>query len=82
MLLSTDIWVGSLIRRAEFGGALPWWRTRATRARGAREGAEPLGRHRQLYSDATRGNGERIWMQPAASTDEGDLDGYVERGAN
>ena len=50
MLLSTEVWVFALIRRAELAGA-------------------------------TRGDGERVWMQPAPSTAEADLDVYVERAA-
>ena len=33
----------------------------------------------RLDAEATRGDGERIWMQPKASVEEGDLDAYVER---
>lgn len=33
----------------------------------------------RLYSEATRGDGERVWMQPVASNEEFDLDAYAER---
>jgi hypothetical protein len=33
----------------------------------------------RLYAEATRGDGERVWMRPAASEDEPDLDRYLER---
>lgn len=33
----------------------------------------------RLYSEATRGDGERVWMQPVASNEEVDLDAYAER---
>ena len=33
----------------------------------------------RLYSEATRGDGERFWMQPVASNDEADLDAYAQR---
>ena len=33
----------------------------------------------RLYSEATRGDGERVWMQPVASNEEADLDAYAER---
>ena len=32
----------------------------------------------RLYAEATRGDGERVWMQPAAGS-EADLDAYLER---
>jgi len=83
MLLSTDIWVGALIRRAELGGAF------ATVARkgDSRAGAvlvKVIDRRAgttRLYSEAMRGDGERFWMQPVRSTLEADLDAYVERAA-
>ena len=81
MLLSTDIWVGALIRRAELGGAF------ATVARkgDARAGAvlvktyNPLDRSTVVYAEAFRGDGERVWMQPKATHEEPDLDAYIER---
>jgi len=33
----------------------------------------------RLYSEATRGDGERVWMQPVNSRAEADLDAYVDR---
>jgi hypothetical protein len=33
----------------------------------------------RLYAEATRLDGERIWMEPAASQSEPDLDRYIER---
>ncbi len=79
--MSTDIWVGALIRRAELGGAF------ATVARKGdpRAGAvlvKTLNRltgETSLYAEAFRGDGERVWMQPRASHVEGELDGYVEK---
>lgn len=81
MLLSTDIWVGALIRRAEQGGAFPVVARKGDPRAGAvlvkvvdrRAGVT------RLYSEATRGDGERIWMQPVASQAEADLDAYIER---
>jgi len=83
MLLSTDIWVGALIRRAEIGGAFAV----VVRKGDPRAGAvlvKVLNRSdgtARLYSEATRGDGERVWMQPAASEQEPDLDRYIERAA-
>ncbi len=81
MLLSSDIWVGALIRRAELGGAF------ATVARKGdpRAGAvlvKAVNRRAgtaTLYSEATRGDGERVWMQPVKSHAESELDAYIAR---
>jgi hypothetical protein len=35
----------------------------------------------RLYAEATRGDGDRVWMEPVASNQEPDLDRYVERAA-
>jgi hypothetical protein len=35
----------------------------------------------RLLAEATRGDGERVWMQPTLAAEEGALDGYVERAA-
>jgi hypothetical protein len=81
MLLSTDIWVSALIRRAELGGGFGV----VTKKGDPRAGAvlvKVLNRTdgtARLYSEATRMDGERIWMQPALSTEEPDLDRYIER---
>lgn len=81
MLLSTDVWVGALIRRAELGGAF----ATVMRKGDARAGAvlvkafNSRTREARVYSEAFRGDGERVWMQPHASHVEGELDRYVER---
>ena len=83
MLLSTDIWVGALIRRAELGGAFAM----VVRKGDPRAGAvlvkvvDRRARTVKLYAEATRGDGERVWMQPIAATAEPDLDAYIERAA-
>jgi hypothetical protein len=81
MLLSTDVWVGALIRRAELGGAFAVVARKGDPRAGAvlvktvnrREGRAAL------YSEAFRGDGERVWMAPTASQEEPDLDRYIER---
>ncbi len=81
MLLSTDFWVGALIRRAELGGAYATVVRKGDLRAGAvlvktvnrREGAS------LLYAEAFRGDGERVWMNPTASHEEPDLDRYIER---
>ena len=81
MLLSTDIWAGALIRRAELGGAFAM----VVRKGDARAGAvlvkvvDRRAGTTRLYAEATKGDGERVWMQPTAATGEADLDAYIER---
>ena len=82
-MLSTDVWVFALIRRAELGGAF----AAIVRRGDARAGSvfvKVLHRREtiaHLYSEATRGDGERIWMEPVLATDEPTLDAYLERAA-
>ncbi len=81
MLLATYIWVTALIRRAEQGGAFAV----VARKGDARAGAvlvkvlNTAERSTRLYAEATRMDGEPVWMQPARSTEERDLDSYIER---
>ena len=81
LLLSTDIWVAALIRRAEQGGAYPM----VIRKGDARAGSvlvKVLNRREgmaRLLAEATRGDGERVWMQPVGSYEESDLDAYIAR---
>lgn len=82
-MLSTDVWVFALIRRAELGGAF----AAIVRRGDARAGSvfvKVLHRRENiahLYSEATRGDGERVWMEPVLATDEPTLDAYLERAA-
>ena len=81
MLLATDLWAGALIRRAELSGAFAV----VARKGDARAGAVLVkvlnrsDRTARLYAEATRMDGERVWMQPAATTEEFELDRYIER---
>ncbi len=83
LILSTDIWVSALIRRAEQGGAF----AAVIRKGDARAGAvlvkvvDRRAGEARLYAEAVRGDGQTVWMQPVASSGEGDLDAYVERAA-
>lgn len=83
MLLQTDLWVGALIRRAQLGGAFPI----VARKGDARAGAvlvKVVNRSdgtARLYAEATRMEGEPVWMQPAKSDQEPELDRYIERAA-
>jgi hypothetical protein len=81
LLLSTDIWVAALIRRAELAGAFAM----VLRKGDARAGAvlvKLVNRRAgttRLLAEATRGDGERVWMRPVRAAEEQDLDAYVER---
>lgn len=81
MLLSSDLWVSALIRRAELAGAF------ATVARkgDTRAGTvivkafDTSSRRARLYSEAFGPDGERLWMQPVESEFESELDAYIQR---
>src|SRR5580693_3532188 len=81
LLLSTDIWVAALIRRVELGGGFAM----VLRKGDARAGAvliKLVNRRAgttRLLAEATRGDGERIWMRPVRSSDEQGLEAYIER---
>ena len=81
MLLSTDVWVGALIRRAEQGGAFAM----VARKGDARAGTvlvkvvDRRAGEARLYVEAFRGEGERVWMQPRPGVGEAELDAYAER---
>ena len=83
MILSTDIWVSALIRRAETAGAF----ATVVRKGDPRAGAvlvKVLDRREgrvRLYAEATRVDGDRVWMRPARAEAEKELDAYIERAA-
>jgi hypothetical protein len=83
MLLATDLWVAALIRRVEQGGAF----ATVVRKGDARAGTvlvkavDLRNRTARLFAEAFGATGDRIWMEPVASTEEAALDAYVERAA-
>ena len=83
MLLSTDLWVQALIRRAGMAGAFAV----VARKGDPRAGAvlvKVVDRRRgtaRLYAEAVRADGEQVWMRPAQTEDEAALDSYVARAA-
>ena len=79
MQLDTSIWVYALIRRAQLGGAFATVGRRGDSRGGAvlvklvnRRAGET-----RLYAQATRLDGEQVWMQPVLSTDEAELDAFI-----
>lgn len=81
MLLSTDVWVAALIRRAELGGAF----ATVGRKGDARAGGvlvkvfDTAARRARIYTEAFGPDGERLWIQPVESEAESDIDDYVAR---
>jgi hypothetical protein len=81
--LGSDIWVYALVRRVELAGAFAM----ILRKGDARAGAvlvKALDRRNNaahLYAEATRGDGETVWMQPLEATDEPAIDAYIARAA-
>jgi len=83
MILSTDVWAAALIRRAELSGGFGVKPDGLVREidRLDQDRAGPriaLARH---DAEATRGDGERIWMRPTMATEEPEVDAYVARAA-
>lgn len=81
LLLSTDVWVSALIRRAELDGAF---------ATVVRKGDQRAGdvvikayntseRTARLFSQSLDMQGQPLWIQPVASEMESELDAYLER---
>lgn len=79
--LSTDVWVGALIRRAELGGAFAMVLRKGDPRAGAVlvKAVDRRADVARLYAEAVRGEGERVWMEPALTDAEAALDAYVER---
>lgn len=81
LLLSSDLWVSALIRRAEIGGA----NAVVVRKGDARAGTvivkayDTSNRKARLYSEAFGSEGERLWIQPVSSEFESELDAYIQR---
>jgi hypothetical protein len=83
MLLASDIWVSALIRRVELAGAFATVARRGDASAGAvlvktidRRTGEA-----RLYAEATRAEGEPIWMEPHPDAPEAELDAYATRAA-
>jgi hypothetical protein len=81
--LSTEVWVMALIRRANLAGAAATVARKGDLRAGAvvvrtfdRQSGEA-----RLFSEAVRGSGERVWMQPRPGAGEAELEAYVERQA-
>lgn len=83
MRLSTDIWAGALIRRAQLAGAFATVVRKGDEHGGAVmvKSYNPRTRQARLYAQALGGDGEPVWMQPRPGDGEAELDAYVQRAA-
>lgn len=81
VLLSTDVWAGALIRRAELAGAFATVAFKGDASAGSVlvKTLNPRSGEAKLYAEATRGDGERVWMQPRPGAAEAELDAYAQR---
>lgn len=81
MLLSTDVWVAALIRRAELSGANAVVVKRGDQRAGSVivKAYDTSNRRARIYTEAFGPDGDRLWMQPVTSDSESELDAYMER---
>ena len=81
MLLSSDLWVGALIRRAEIGGAFATVVKKGDDRAGSVivKAYDTSTRTARLFTEAFGPDGERLWIQPVVSDSESELDAYIAR---
>ncbi len=81
MLLSSDLWVSALIRRAQIEGAS----ATVVKKGDARAGSvivkayDTSTRTARLFTEAFGTDGDRLWIQPVTSDSESELDAYIAR---
>lgn len=80
MLLSSDIWVGALLRRVEQAGSFAYIARRGDKSFGAVLVKVLNLRTRDTYvlREAQKGE-ESVWMRPVETKDEADLDAWIAR---
>lgn len=81
MLLSSDLWVSALIRRAELSGAYATVVTKGDARAGSVivKAYDTSNRTARLYTEAFGSDGDRLWIQPVTSDSESELDAYIAR---
>lgn len=81
MLLSSDLWVSALIRRAEIAGAYATVVKKGDDRAGSVivKAYDTSTRAARLYTEAFGGDGDRLWIQPVTSESEAELDAYIAR---
>lgn len=81
MLLSSDLWVSALIRRAQIEGAYATVVKKGDERAGSVivKAYDTATRTARLYTEAFGTDGDRLWIQPVTSDSESELDAYIAR---
>ena len=81
MLLSSDLWVSALIRRAQIEGAYATVVKKGDDRAGSVivKAYDTSNRTARLYTEAFGTDGDRLWIQPVTSDSESELDAYIAR---
>ncbi|MFN7108209.1 MAG: DUF1491 family protein [Brevundimonas sp.] len=81
MLLSSDLWVSALIRRAQIEGAYATVVKKGDDRAGSVivKAYDTSTRTARLYTEAFGTDGDRLWIQPVTSDNESELDAYIAR---
>ncbi|GAA0190807.1 hypothetical protein QOZ96_002906 [Brevundimonas nasdae] len=81
MLLSSDLWVSALIRRAQLEGAYATVVKKGDDRAGSVivKAYDTSTRTAKLYTEAFGQDGDRLWIQPVTSESESELDAYITR---
>jgi len=81
LLLSSDLWVSALIRRAQIEGAYATVVKKGDDRAGSVivKAYDTSTRTARLYTEAFGTDGDRLWIQPVTSDSESELDAYIAR---
>ncbi len=81
MLLSSDLWVSALIRRAQIEGAYATVVKKGDDRAGSVivKAYDTSTRTARLFTEAFGTDGDRLWIQPVTSDSESELDAYIAR---
>ncbi|GAW41303.1 hypothetical protein SH203_01707 [Brevundimonas sp. SH203] len=81
MLLSSDLWVSALIRRAQIEGAYATVVKKGDDRAGSVivKAYDTSTRTARLFTEAFGPDGDRLWIQPVTSDSESELDAYIAR---
>lgn len=81
MLLSSDLWVSALIRRAQIEGAYATVVKKGDTRAGSVivKAYDTSTRTARLFTEAFGTDGDSLWIQPVTSDSESELDAYIAR---
>jgi len=81
LLLSSDLWVSALIRRAQIEGAYATVVNKGDDRAGSVivKAYDTSTRTARLFTEAFGTDGDRLWIQPVTSESESELDAYIAR---